>query len=62
MQYPALFKRRYPRLKGKDWIRRIDPDDRRAFVQIGLLATENGHKGGKARAASATRDEKGRIV
>lgn len=47
MNYPNLFKSRY-RLKGSDWLRRIDPDDLKAFVDIGLQAAEHGRKGGRA--------------
>lgn len=59
--YPGIFKARYTELRGRDWIRRIDPDDRQVFIEIGLAATEYGRKGGAAR-AHAPRDERGRFV
>lgn len=62
MTYPNLFKSRYPSLKGKDWIRRIESDDRRVFVRIGQAEHEYGRKGGRARAQSAKRDQKGRFT
>ncbi len=62
MKYPDLFKKRYKELKGKRWILNIDPDDLKAWVQIGHAAAEYGRKGGKARAASAKRDSKGRFA
>jgi hypothetical protein len=46
--YPNLFKSRYPTLNGRDWINRIDPEDKRAFVEIGLVATDHGKLGGDA--------------
>lgn len=48
MQYPNLFKSRYPVLEGKDWIRTVDEDDRKAFIEIGLQAMDYGSKGGRA--------------
>lgn len=62
MIYPNLFKSRYPFLKGRDWILTIDPDDLRAFVEIGMKHHDFGRKGGKARSATAKRDEKGRFT
>lgn len=46
MTYPGLFSR-YT-LKGKDWLRRIEPEDRAVFVDIGLQEAEHGSLGGKA--------------
>ena len=48
--YKNLFKNRYPELKGRDWIRSIDPDDLQVFVHIGLEAADHGKLGGKATA------------
>lgn len=62
MTYPDLFKRRYNSLTGKDWIRSVLPEDRRAFVHIGMQAHDYGRLGGKARARTARRDEKGRFI
>lgn len=48
MRYPNLFKSRYPSLQGKDWINSIEPEDRQAFIQIGLQETGYGKSGGHA--------------
>lgn len=48
MKYPDLFKSRYPDLKGKAWIKAIDPEDRKVFVDIGLQEMDHGRKGGLA--------------
>jgi hypothetical protein len=45
---PNLFKARYPILRGKDWVRRIEPEDLRVFVDIGLKANDHGKQGGRA--------------
>lgn len=60
--YPNLFKSRYPLLKGKDWIRTIEPDDRKVFVELGMKHSEYGRLGGKVRAATCRRDNRGRFV
>lgn len=46
--YKGLFKSRYPDLKGRDWVRRIEPDDLRVFVDIGNQANDHGKLGGVA--------------
>ena len=61
MIYPDLFKSRYI-LKGKDWIRTIEPDDRKVFVELGMKHSEYGRLGGKARAKTAKRDQRGRFT
>ena len=61
-EYTGLFKSRYPNITGSDWIRKVDPDDRRVFVQIGHEHAEHGRLGGFARASSAKRDSRGRFV
>ena len=48
MKYPNLFKSRYPNLQGRDWINNIEPEDRQAFIEIGLSATNFGKTGGNA--------------
>lgn len=48
MTYPDLFLSRYSELKGRDWIRRVEPDDRAAFVNIGLKEACHGQMGGRA--------------
>lgn len=62
MIYPNLFKNRYRKLAGKDWIRRVDPEDRKAFARIGMENHDYGRRGGKARSHTAKRDWKGRFV
>lgn len=47
MNYPDLFKSYHP-LKGSDWIRKISPEDRQAFVMIGFKESDFGRKGGQA--------------
>lgn len=59
--YPALFKSRYGCLKGRDWLRSIDANDRQAFIEIGMTYNLHGHLGGLARAA-APRDSRGRFI
>lgn len=59
--YPKLFKSRYT-LKGKDWIKKIDPEDLKAFVQIGFKHSDYGRKGGIHRGKNGKRDNKGRFV
>ncbi len=59
--YPNLFKTRYHDLHGKDWLRRIDADDRQAFSHIGRQCADHGRLGGIARAHSAYRDERGKF-
>ena len=46
MNYSGIFKARYT-LTGKDWVRRIDPEDLRAFVSIGMEANLHGVTGGR---------------
>lgn len=48
MKYPNLFKSRYANLQGSNWINSIDPDDKKAFIEIGLQETDHGAKGGHA--------------
>ena len=47
MKYPNLFKSKY-QLSGSDWIRTVEPEDRRVFVEIGLQEGNHGQKGGRA--------------
>lgn len=47
MNYPNLFKSRYPSLRGSDWIKQVEDEDRKAFAQIGFAASDYGRKGGK---------------
>jgi hypothetical protein len=61
MNYSGIFKARYPVLTGKDWIRRINPDDRAVLVDIGLQAAEHGHLGGVALAQKRGREYMSKI-
>jgi hypothetical protein len=47
MMYLNLFKNKYSVLKGKDWVRRIEPEDRAVFVSIGMEANLHGVIGGR---------------
>jgi hypothetical protein len=47
MNAQGIFKARYPVLKGRDWVRRIDPEDRVVFVSIGMEANLHGVIGGQ---------------
>lgn len=58
----GIFKARYPQLSGVDWVRRIEPEDRKAFIEIGMQAWDYGRMGGKARAKTARRDQRGRFA
>jgi hypothetical protein len=57
----GLFKARYS-LRGRDWIRRIDPDDQRVLIEIGLRHADFGRMGGQARARSGKRGSNGRFI
>ena len=58
--FPNLFKCKYA-LHGHDWVRRIEPDDLRVFVDIGLQANEHGRQGGRALVTKRGRDHMSRI-
>lgn len=60
--HPGLFKSRYTALQGRDWLRRVDPDDLQAFIAIGMEYHDHGRTGGKARAQAAKRDARGRFA
>ncbi len=60
--YPDLFKTSYPVLQGKDWLRRVNPEDRAAFSSIGREFHDHGRMGGEARARTARRDSRGRFA
>jgi hypothetical protein len=62
MLYPDLFKKHFPSLRGKDWLRSLPPEDRKVFGWMGCEANQHGRLGGKARVASAKRDERGRFA
>lgn len=47
MTYPDLFAA-YHHLKGSDWIRTIQKEDRQAFAMIGFRESDFGRKGGVA--------------
>jgi len=62
MTYKNIFKNRYPELKGSDWIKTVSTEDRKAFIQIGFIASECGRKGGRARSQGAKKDYRGRFI
>jgi hypothetical protein len=61
-KYKNIFKSRYPELKGKDWIKRIEEEDLKAFIHIGFAHSDYGRLGGKKRASTAKRDNRGRFT
>ena len=60
--YQNLFKSRYQLAGRRDWIRVLDPEDLIVFIRIGLAAADYGRLGGRARAATAKRDNRGRFT
>ena len=60
--HPNLFKNRYPKLKGRDWIKKIDPEDKQVFISIGMTHNQHGKLGGKHRAKNGLRDKRGRFI
>lgn len=62
MIYPNMFHSVYEKLEGRDWIRRVSPEDRRIFVERGLAHAQWGKLGGIARAKTALRDRRGRFA
>ncbi len=61
-EYKGIFKRRYPELKGRDWLSRISAEDKQAFIKLGLQCSEYGRLGGLVRAKNGKRDHKGRFI
>ena len=55
MNARGIFKQKYGELKGRDWARRLEPDDRKVLSEIGQEAHMYGYLGGKARAQTARR-------
>ena len=60
--HPNLFKNRYPELKGSDWIKHIDPEDKKVFVSLGMSHNGYGRKGGLQRGKFGLRDNRGRFI
>ena len=61
--YQGVFKAKYgEQLEGRDWVRKIEPEDRQVFIEIGLSEMQYGHLGGVARAQTAARDSRGRFA
>lgn len=58
----GIFTAKYQDLTGKDWVRRIEAEDRAVFVDLGLQALDHGKMGGEARSAQARRDGRGRFA
>lgn len=46
-EYTGIFKSRYT-LKGKGWIKALQPDDLQVFVRMGMQAWDYGRMGGKS--------------
>lgn len=46
--YPNLFRNKYPSLRGKAWVKALEPEDLQVFIDIGLQACEHGRLGGLA--------------
>ncbi len=61
MTLKGLIKSRYPNLKGKDWILRVDNETRIIIVEENLINADHAI-GGRARAATAMRDKHGRFI
>jgi len=60
-EFKGIFKQRY-QLKGRDWVKLLEPEDYEAFIRMGLAATEYGRKGGRIRAEKGKRDKRGRFT
>lgn len=58
----GIIKARYTNLQGRDWINKIDPEDKNALLEQVRAMGCYGVMGGIARAAGATRDWRGRFV
>lgn len=50
------------RLQGKNWIKHIPPEEKQALMHEVFMASDCGRLGGRKRAETATRDEKGRFL
>lgn len=61
MNYPGIFKARYPVLQGKAWVRDIDPEDRAVWVSIGMEANLHGVMGGRTLVAKKGREHMSKI-
>lgn len=62
MEIPkGYFQEKYGNLEGKDWIRSISREDRKALAKIAFAASGYGRKGGRVRAMTAERDSQGRF-
>ncbi len=61
MIYPNLFKQKY-QLKGKNWVKTIEPDDLKVFIDIGMRFNDYGRMGGKVRGKTGKRDRRGRFT
>lgn len=59
---PGYFQETYGPLIGVAWVRELPKAERDAFSYVGRKAADHGRMGGVARAASATRDHRGRFV
>ena len=58
----GTFKAKYGKLQGRDWITRIDPEDKDVFVRVGQSHAEYGRLGGQANARTCNRGDDGRFA
>lgn len=58
----GYFKQRYPNLKGRDWVNQLSPEDKAAFLHLVRGQGGHGTKGGRKRADTGKRDNKGRFA
>jgi hypothetical protein len=61
MDLTGIFKNKY-QINGKDWVRRLEPEDLQVFIDIGLKATDFGRLGGIANAETCKRDKHGKFT
>lgn len=47
-EYTGIFKAKYTTLQGRAWVRSLDPEDLRVFIEMGFKAWDYGRKGGLA--------------
>lgn len=63
MQIPeGYYSENFGPLTGRDWVRGLPEEERRAFARVGFAASGYGVLGGLKRAATAKRDRRGRFA
>ena len=58
----GIIKSRYPVLSGKDWMRRVNPEDKRVIMERVHIYGLSGRIGGLYRAKFGKRDNRGRFT